>query len=136
MLAHYRMASTRWTGDVAQLNACFIAALVTGRLFLNVLGIGKRRVGDNVALDRFSPQDSDVMVDDLGCLLIDPAALPAADRDLFLDFLNMADKAAAHFTIPMNHDWAKTREVIHRIHYYLKLNLYDHTGRAFQDATP
>jgi hypothetical protein len=95
MLAHYRMARTPWTGDVAQLNACFIAALVTGRLFLNVVGIGKMRVGDDVVLGRFSPQDADVMVDDLGGVPIDPAALPLADRDLFLNFLNMADKAAA-----------------------------------------
>jgi hypothetical protein len=36
----------------------------------------------------------------------------------------------------MKHDWVKTSEVILRIHYYyyLKLNLYDRTGRPFQDA--
>jgi hypothetical protein len=87
-------------------------------------------------IDRYSPQDTDVMVDDLGGLLIDPAALASPERDLFLNFLNMADKAAAHFTIPMDYDWTKTHEVILRIHNYLKLNLYDCTGRQFHDATP
>jgi hypothetical protein len=44
LLAHYRMTRVPWTGDLGRLNACFIAALVTGRLFLNVLGVGKKRM--------------------------------------------------------------------------------------------
>jgi hypothetical protein len=119
LLAHYRMTRTTWTGDPGWLNACFVAALVTGRLFLNVLGVGKKQAGPNVVLDRFSPKNTDVMVDDLGGLLIDPAARPSSERDLFLNFLNMADKAAAHFTTPANHDWTKTHEVILGIHHYL-----------------
>jgi hypothetical protein len=95
LLAHYRMTRQSWTGDPGRLNACFVAALVTGRLFLNVLGIGKQ----SGVLDRFLPRSDDVTVDDLGGILIDPATLPAAERELFLNFLNMADKAAAHFTI-------------------------------------
>lgn len=69
-------------------------------------------------------------------MLIDPAALPPGEKKLFFDFLNTADKAPAHFTIPMIHDWAKTHDVILRLHHYLKVNLYDHTGRKFKDATP
>jgi len=72
----------------------------------------------------------------MGGVLLDPNALSATDRDLFLNFLVMADKAAAHFTLPMNHDWTKTHDVILRIHHYLMVNLYNHTGRLFQDATP
>jgi hypothetical protein len=89
LLAHYRMTRGPWTGDPGMLNACFVSALVTGRLFLNVL------------LDRYSPRPTDVTVDDLGGVLIDPATLPKAERDLFLHFLIMADQAAAHFTVPI-----------------------------------
>ena len=63
-------------------------------------------------------------------------SIPLAERELFLNFLNMADKAAAHFTIPINHEWTKTHDVILRIHHYLKVNLYEHTRRPFQDADP
>jgi hypothetical protein len=77
-----------------------------------------------------------VTVDDLGGILIDPATLPQAEQDLPLNFLIMADQAAAHFTLPIDHDWTKTDEVILRIHHHLKVNLYDPTGRMFSDATP
>ena len=53
-------------------------------------------------------------------MLIDPTALPPGEKKLFFDFLNTADKAAAHFTIPMNHDWAKTHDVILRLHLLSK----------------
>ena len=126
LLAHYRMTRANgWRGDPAWLDACFVASLVTGRLFLNALGVGKRGGG----LDRFEPQPDDVTVEDLGGKLLDPSALPTADRDLLLGFLRMADKAAAHFTVPMSHDWARTHDVIRRVHHYLKVNLYDQAGR-------
>jgi hypothetical protein len=127
LLAHYKMTRPNgWSGNPAWLDACFVASLVTGRLFLNVLGVGK----EGGALACFSAQPDDVTVDNLGGKLLDPATLPAADRDLFFDFLKMADKAAAHFTTPMNHDWTKTHDVIQRIHHYLKVNLYDQAGRS------
>ncbi len=126
LLAHYKMTRPGgWRGDPAWLDACFVASLVTGRLFLNVLGVGKK----DGKLNRFTPQPDDVTADDLGGKLLNPAELPPADRELFLDFLRMADKAAAHFTLPMNHDWTKTHDVIRRIHHYLKVNLYDQAGR-------
>jgi hypothetical protein len=134
LLAHYRMTRVPWTGDLGRLNACFVASLVTARLFLNVLGIGKDKRGG--ALATFVPRPDDVTADDLGGLPIDPATLPKMEQDLFLDFLKMADKSAAHFTTPIAHDWTKTHEVILRIHHHLKINVYDHTGRVFQDATP
>jgi hypothetical protein len=132
LLAHYWMTRGPWTGDPGRLNACFVASLVTARMFLNVLGIGKK----GGALAPYVPKPDDVTAVDLGGLLIDPATLPKTEHNLFLDFLKMADKAAAHFTIPIAHDWTKTHEVILRIRHYLKVNLYDHTGRVFPDATP
>lgn len=132
LLAHYRMTRKPWTGDVGRLNACFVASLVTGRLFLNVLGVGKK----GGKLCRFVGQDDDVNAEDLGGKFIDLATLPPGDEALFIGFLKMADKAAAHFTMPMYHDWSKTHDVILRIHHYLKVNVYGHTGRRFQDAVP
>ena len=126
LLAHYKMTRVSWTGDAAQLNACFIAALVTARLFLNLLGIGKT----GTTLTAYSPQPDDVIANDLGGKLIDPATLSAGERDLLLGFIVMADKAAAHFTLPMEHDWTKTDEVIKLIHGYLRSNLYDPAGRT------
>jgi hypothetical protein len=131
LLAHYRMTRKEWTDDAGWLDACFIAALVTARLFLNMLGIGKK----DGALAKFVPHADDVTVEDLGGQLLDPTALPTAERDLFFNFLTMADKAAAHFTLPMKHDWNKTDEVVLRIHHYVAVNLYDHTRRSFPDAT-
>jgi hypothetical protein len=133
LLAHYRMTRVSWTGDVGRLNACFVASLITARLFLNVLGIGKAKGG--VALAPYTPKPDDVTADDLGGLLIDPVTLPKKEQDLFLAFIKMADKAAAHFTIPIAHDLAITHEAVLRIHHYLTINLYGHTGRVFRDAT-
>lgn len=132
LLAHHRMTRSAWSGDTGQLNACFIAALVTGRLFLNMLGIGKR--GGSLA--SFTPKSDDVTVEDLGGASLDPVALPMADQAFFLDFLIMADKAAAHFTLPLPHDWSRTDEVILRIHHFLAINLYGHTSRQFPDGNP
>jgi hypothetical protein len=132
LLAHYRMTRKSWTGDVNWLNACFVASLVTGRLFLNFLGIGK----ENGKPCPFRSRADDVDAQDLGGKLIDLATLPPGDEALFMEFLKMADKAAAHFTTPIVHDWSKTHEMILRIHHYLKVNLYDHTGRRFEDAIP
>ena len=128
LLAHYRMTRKEWKGDPAILNACFVAALVTARMFLNVLGIGKDKNG----LVCFDPFPTDVCVDDLGGTPIDPATLQPEDQRLFLDFLKMADQAAAHFTTPIAHDWTKTHEVILRIHKHLKVNLYERTGRRIE----
>jgi hypothetical protein len=135
LLAHYRIKPP-FTDNLGLLNASFVASLVTGRLFLNVLGVGKARVSGIWILDRFRPQPTDVTVDDLGGVPLDPAALPTNEQDLLLPFIVMADQAAAHFTVPAPHDWTKTHEVILLIHRYLKTNLYDPTGRPFPDATP
>ena len=132
MLAHYKMThdsagnDKAWTRNPAWLDACFVASLVTARLYLNVLGVGKK----GGALADFDGKPDDVTVDDLGGKRLDPTKLSQTEHDLFFDFLNMADKAAAHFTTPIVHDWTKTHEVIKLIHYYLKTNLYDVLGRS------
>jgi len=132
MLAHYKMThdsaglDRAWKNDPAWLDGCFIASLVTGRLYLNVLGIGKR----DRALTPFGNKGNDVMVDDLGGVRLDVPKLPGGEQQLFLDFLIMADKAAAHFTMPKNHDWSKTHDIMRLIHGYLKSNLYYPAGRS------
>jgi hypothetical protein len=88
-----------------------MATLVTARLFLDLLGRGKR----GGRLVPFEPKADDIVATELGGTLLDPTTLSQAERDLFLDFLIMADKAAAHFTVPIKHDWSKTHDVILRI---------------------
>ena len=127
LLAHYRMTRTSWTGDRGQLEACFEASLITGRMFLNMLGISRNRRGDALIQKRF--RDDEVNVEDLGGKLVDPAKLAAEDATLFRGFLQMADKAAAHFSTPMEHPWQRTHEAISRICYHLKANLYDQMAR-------
>src|SRR5258708_34167412 len=43
LLAHYRVTRAPWHGDRAQLEAAFEASLITGRMYLNVLGLSKNR---------------------------------------------------------------------------------------------
>jgi hypothetical protein len=97
-------------------------------MFLNMLGIGKRK--DGTTLAAISGRNTDVLADDLGGTLIDSAILPTDEQQLFLNFLKMADQAAAHFTTPVAHDWTKTHDVILRVHAYVKTNLHDPTGRT------
>jgi hypothetical protein len=131
LLAHYRMTRTSWTGDLGQLEACFEASLITGRMFLNVLGISRNPRDDELIRKKF--RDDEVNVEDLGGNLVDPAKLASEDTALFRGFLKMADKAAAHLTTPMEHPWPKTHEAITRICHHLKANLYDHTARISPD---
>ncbi len=123
------MTRESWTGDSGRLNACFVAALVTGRLFLNVLGVGKK----NGKLVKFDARPDDVNAEDLGGKLIDLTTLLPEDHALFIGFLTMVDKAAAHFTLPSPHDWTKTDDAILRIHHYLRINLYHLTKRPVEE---
>jgi hypothetical protein len=132
LLAHYRMTHERGTskdrtysGDVGQLEACYLASLVSGRTVLNLVGVGKDRKG----LAPFSFKPDDIGADDLGGKLC-TFPLPPADDDLFSNFLRMADKAAAHFTTPVLHPWNRSHEAILRIYDYAKVHLYDATGRS------
>ena len=67
-----------------------------------------------------------------GGTLIDPTTLAPTDQRVLLDFLNMADQAAAHFTEPLPHDAEKTHDVILRVHAYVKTSLYEPTGRTIE----
>ncbi|HEY2382991.1 MAG TPA: hypothetical protein VGK48_17580 [Terriglobia bacterium] len=119
-------ADKPWYSDPAWLEACFVASLVTARMYLNVLGIGKE---DN-RLTPFVARRDDITVDDLGGRRVDVKKLFPDEKQLILNFLTMADKAAAHFTSPMSHDWDKTHDVIKIVHRLLKTQLYDPTGRT------
>jgi len=126
MLAQYRIARRNLPVGKDINDACFVASLVTTRLFINMLGITKDVTGISV----FKPRLTDVCVDDMGGTLIDPETLPPADRELILNFLKMADQAAAHFTVPIKHKWERSHEVILLVYELLKVNLYDRVGRA------
>lgn len=132
LLAHYRMTHERGTrkdksysGDLSQLEACYLASLVSGRILLNLVGIGK----DQNGLKPFSFKTDDVTAEDLGGTLV-PFPLPAEDAGLFVGFLRMVDKAAAHFTTPLDHPWERSHEAILWIYDYAKRHLYDATGRS------
>ena len=127
LLCHSRLcASGTWNGDIAVLEACFEASLITGRTYLNMLGINKNGK-DQLVATKF--RSDDVSVKDLGGRFIDIKSLSSSDRELFIGFLKMADKGAAHLTLPYKHPWERTHEAIERIMYYLKINLYEATNR-------
>jgi hypothetical protein len=136
LVAHYWMTREPWTverGDVAWLQACFEASLITGRIYLNALGICRNK-RDHLVPTRF--REHDVSVEDLGGMLVNLDRLPACDQDLFKGFLKMADKAAAHLTIPMPHPVEDTHIAISRICHYLKVHLFDSAGKPFEGAVP
>ena len=123
------MTREPWTaqrGPVEWLNGCFVASLVVGRTYLSMLGIGKS--GNSVA--RFDAKQDDVTFEDLGGTLVDVSALTAAECDLLLGFIIMADKAGAHFTLRRTHPWERTGEAIEWIYCHLKANLYDAAHRS------
>lgn len=135
LLSHFKMRHypvtgkfVPWTGTRSWLDAGFVAALVMARLYLNVLGIAKN--GKGTALVNYREQGDDITVDDLGGTRVNIATNPPADQKMLLDFLIMADKAAAHFTAPLPHDRTTIPKVIVMIHGYLKTHLYDVVGRT------
>jgi len=129
MVAHYRMTRQAWHGDLAQLEAAFEASLITGRMYLNVLGVAKNR---HDILVPFRPKDDDVSAADLGGTLVDVSALTPDDVAVLTGFLKMADKGAAHLTLPMPHPVDQTHIALARICELVKEHLYDATGRTFE----
>jgi hypothetical protein len=129
LLAHYRMTRAPWNADRGQLEAAFEASLITGRMYLNVLGVSKNR-HDVLQPTRF--QDDDVGAADLGGSSIDISTLTPHDVSLFTGFLKMADKGAAHLTMPMQHPVEQTHIAVVRICELVKTHLYDATGRTFE----
>ncbi|MFA5554545.1 MAG: hypothetical protein WCZ89_06940 [Phycisphaerae bacterium] len=128
LLAHKKLCDKgSYEGDPAILNACFEASLITGRMYLNVLGISKNK---HDILIRNLFRDDDVTAEDLGGKLVDISKIPHTDRDLFVGFLKMADKGAAHLTLPNKHPWERTHKAIDSIVYYLEKYLYIPSGRS------
>ena len=127
LLAHKNICSKGcYNGEPAILQACFEASLVTGRMYLNVLGI---KMGKN-GLMKMDFRKDDISAQDLGGELVDVPKIPLKDGDLFMGFLKMADKNV-HLTQPMNHPWNKTRKAIDLIVTYLKKYLYVPTKHDF-----
>jgi hypothetical protein len=131
LLAHYRMTRVPWHGDRAQLEAAFEASLITGRMYLNVVGVSKNRQ-DVLVPSR--PQADDVSAVDLGGTFVDIGALTPDNVALLTGFLKMADKGAAHLTMPMPHPVDQTHIAIERICELVKAHLYDATGRTVEVA--
>lgn len=129
LVAHHMMSREPWHGNAGQLDACFIASLVSGRVFLNALGIGKTgKLGPT--LTTFNPQPDDLIVSDLGGRSVDIGTLSGAEKDMLLGFIVMADKAGAHLTKPLAHDLNHYDEGIVWLCKRLKTHLYDAAGRA------
>jgi hypothetical protein len=133
MLAHLKMMEGQRKGralptEWAQVQAAFEASLITGRMFLNVLGVTRDQKTDTLKSIK-KRGDDDVGGEDLGALLLDPSTLTPDEADLFAGFLKMSDKGAAHLTVPMKHPVDRTHEAIDRIMHYVRVNLYQHTGR-------
>ena len=117
-----------WSGTQSWLDAAFVAFLVTARLYLNVVGIAKN--GKGTKLVNFEARADDITVDDLGGKRVSIATISLADQKILLDFLIMADKAAAHFTSPYPHVRTTIPRVVVLIHGYLKTHLYDEVNRT------
>lgn len=132
LLAHYKMTRQPWTaerGPTAWLNACFIASLIVGRTYLNMLGIGKSP-DDLEKVGKHTCRNDDVCVQHLGGTLVDISKLTAEEHKLLRGFIKMADKAGAHFTRRGDHALDRTHEAIMWIHAHLKANLYEPTDRS------
>ena len=107
----------QWTGKQAWLDACFVASLVTARLYLNMLGIAKK----GNSLVAFEDKGDDVTVDDVGGKRVSISTISQADQGRCCSIsILMADKAAAHFTTPKNHDRTTIPKVILMVHGYIK----------------
>jgi hypothetical protein len=116
-----------YNGDQAILQACFEASLITGRMYLNVLGISKNGKGE---LIKTNFKADDVTAEDLGGTLVDTNSLSQNDKDDFVNFLIMSNKGAAHLTTPRKHEWDKTHFVIDKIIALLQRHIYDKTNRT------
>lgn len=129
MLAHYRMARSGKPFIQADWEAMFEASLITGRMYLNVMGIGRNS-------DRLAPHRTkgrEIGAKDLGAHPVPVKNINPEDVALFLGFLRMADEGAAHLTTPRVHPVADTHIAITRICEYVTKYLYQTTGRTCAD---
>ena len=89
------------SGMSLRLEAAFEeASLITGRMFLNIIGVSKNR-RDELVHPRFEADD--VTADDLGGQFVEIQGLTIEEVELLTGFLKMADKGAAHLTMPIPH---------------------------------
>ena len=119
-----------YNGDPAILDACFEASLITGRMYLNVLGISK---ASNTKLSEMKFKNDDVSAEDLGGKLVDIKTLTADEIDLLWNFLIMVDKGAAHLTLPKTQKWQKSHEAIEKILELVKKYIYKSTNRKMKE---
>ena len=114
-------------GNPAILQSCFEASLITGRMYLHVLGVSKK--SNSITVPNYRADD--LSAEDLGGKLVDLNSLSLDDKEDFLNFLVMADKSAAHLTTPRHHDWKNTHVVIDKIVINIISHIYTPTGRQY-----
>ncbi len=132
LIAHKNICAIGpYHGNRAILESCFEASLITGRMYLNVLGIGK--VNSRIQRPKYHTDDDNLNAEDLGGNLIDLSTLSQIDKEDFLNFLIMADKGAAHLTKPRVHHWENTHAVIDKIINYVKTNIYSPANRKCEE---
>jgi len=121
MRGHKKLvAKGPYYGDVDILNGVFVGSLAAGRMLLNLIGIGLDRKTDS--LKGFKPSyTDDITMADIGGRMADVGALnnDPARRDLLAGFIKMADKAAAHMTVPEKRPWERTHEALAEIEWLL-----------------
>ena len=114
-------------------HAHFIASIITGRLILQFLGIGTSSTKQ--CLVKYRPGDDDVNVTHLGGQAIEISTLGTGQQQAIYDYMVMANKAAAHFTMEMPHDYDDAHRIALVIFRLLQQHLYNPTNRPCPSFT-
>jgi hypothetical protein len=128
LVAHQNLCAAGGCNVAGVLNATFVGSVLAGRTLLEIMGV--RRDPMKGCLRQSSARLHDVDAKHLGGTYIDVLNLSSADRSLFEDFLRMADKGVVHFTFPEKHAVDQTHIALDRIRHFVKLHIYDATGRG------
>lgn len=114
-----------YKGDPKILHAAFLGSLIAGRMILEFLGVGldqsktrldrphRWEIGDSVSIRMIDGDPAD-----LDLLNSDPRK-----RDLLVDFIKIAHKAAGHMTVPETRRWPDFHLMIEEIDGLLERQL-------------
>ncbi len=109
----YRLAMLQFAEEIlppeTTRDSAFVeAAIVSGRLLLQFLGLGIKRKGglrlvESREYHREDGRTNEVKITDLGGRFVDVASLDTASKEVLAQFHNGASKASAHFTWDSGH---------------------------------